>query len=150
MKQFWTWLAGKKTYLVAAGTAFYALFNWYVGPRDATADHALLTVLQVSGVGAALRHGLTSAVGAPAASLIASGIASSFEPFLTSIQAAIKPAPPIIQAIALDLKSLHDHALAVIAAGADPAAVTSITAQAVGTAAILQLKTAATADNPAS
>lgn len=48
-------LAGKKTYLVAAGFTLYAAFGWYTGQLDA---NTAIEIFNVNGIGAMLRAGV--------------------------------------------------------------------------------------------
>ena len=134
MQNLWTFLTGKKSYLIAAATLVYGVATWYIGPRTPETDQALIAFVSGSAGLAALRHGITTSL-SPA-------VVSFFEALapqvLARISQAFPPAPPkVVAAVAPGLKDVHDTILAAIGNGADPTAVTQIAGAAVNTAAIL-------------
>lgn len=56
LKSVWSWLAGKKTYIIAFGTIAYALFGWAMGYMD---QDAAMQLLATGLAAAGLRHGLS-------------------------------------------------------------------------------------------
>jgi hypothetical protein len=55
MPAVWTWLAGKKTYIVAGVTCLYALAQWWGGNFDA---HQAQQMIETAVLGATIRHGI--------------------------------------------------------------------------------------------
>ena len=134
MQTFWTFLTGKKSYLIAAATLAYGVANWYLAPRGVDANQTLVAFVAGSGALATLRHGITTSL-SPQMATFLDGLAQSI---LDRVSAAIPPAPPSVVAVAAPgLKDVHDTILAAIGSGTNPAAVTQIATAAVNTAAIL-------------
>ena len=117
----WTWLAGKKTYVVAALTIAFAAVEYWAGGM--TQKEAVELVLGSAGLGA-LRHGLTGTLESVVEGMYAPKV-------LDAIKAALPAPAPILVAAAPELKAVQESVAAALAAGHSPDTVSAVAGTAV-------------------